>query len=417
MLLRRVDSFGGCLVGEHPSSKIRSNVSNHRFIHDASPSESMVDASVVLLTHYLPLYQVRVFQEIAKRVRQFKVLLSTPIEPNRQFEIDWGGLDVSVQKSVMFRRRWRHDTGFQDEHFVHFPYDTLAVLRRVRPDVVMSHELGARSLVAGLHRVLGRRNRLILMTYMSEHTELGRGSLRKLARKRLLGCADAVTYNGPSCKQYVRQLGVAEDRLFHLPYAADDRTFGACDPARDESAVRERLICVGQLSERKGVLPMLLQLAAYCQQRPARNIHLTLVGQGPLRDSLLEVSLPQNLRLEIIPQLAPAELSAMYRNYGAAIHPTLADEWLMVVNESMHTGLVMIGSCYAQAVETIVRDGENGWSFDPLKTGDLAEKLDAYFLASNDAIAKMREVAMNSVADRTPEFAASGAVSAIRSVI
>lgn len=395
------------------AGKVVSSQLDETSLGDSEP----VSASVVLLTHYLPLYQVRVFRELAKRVRGFKVLLSTPIEPNRCFELDWGGLDVSVQKNWMFRRRWKHETGFNDEHYLHVPYDTLQLLSKLKPDVVLSHELGVRSMVASLYRRLHPRSRLVLMTYMSEHTERGRGKLRTWMRRRLLKSADAVTYNGPSCRRYLQQQHVSDQRLFPMPYAADDETFVPPNTLRDEAAVRGRLICVGQLNERKGVLPMLRQLTEYCRSRRQRKLHITFVGQGPLRDSLLNVSRPDNLSIEIIPNLAPKDLALAYQSHGAAIHPTLADEWLMVVNESLHTGLIMIGSRYAQAVETVVRDGENGYIFDPLVGEDIAEKLDQYFSLGNEQIVAMRRAAINSIIHRTPAWAADGAVRAIKSVL
>ena len=200
----------------------------------------MIDARVVFLTHYIPLYQVRVLQAIAAQVRDFQVLLSTPMEPNRDFQPDWSGLNVTVQNSWTFRRRWRHrNGGFDDQLYVHVPYDTSARLRSLKPDVVMSLELGARS--AGAARYCRRHpeTKLVLCTYMSQRTEQGRGFLRRGLRKKLLRSADAITYNGPSCQNYLKEFGVESDRMFHLPYAADDRTVydGPIDRTEDDCPI------------------------------------------------------------------------------------------------------------------------------------------------------------------------------------
>lgn len=377
----------------------------------------MIDARVVLLTHYIPLYQVRVLQEIAKRVRDFHVLLSTPLEPNRDFEPDWGGLDCRVQKNITLRRRWvDRGSGFQDPLYVHLPYDTLAQLRRLKPDVVLSLELGARSMAAAAYRKVHRRSRLVLCTYMSEHTEQSRGWPRRMIRKPLLRAADAVTYNGPSCKSYLRSCGLSDQRLFHLPYAADDRTMYRGPVHRDETAVRHRFLSVGQLSERKGLLRLVEQLSRYAVEHPQRRIELLLAGEGPLREAIASVSRPANFLLEM-PGNVPAEtLGNRMAAGGVAILPTLADEWLLVVNEAMQAGLPVIGSCYAQAVDTLVEQGINGWQYDPLLPASLDAVLDQYFQADDARIAAMRVAARQSVANRTPAWAADGAIAAIRSV-
>lgn len=375
-------------------------------------------ARVVFLTHYISLYQVRVLQSIAKSVRDFRVLLSTPIEPNRDFTPDWSGLDVTVQDAWTVRRRWRHrDGGFEDPLFVHFPYDTGRRLRDLKPDVVMSLELGARSAGAASYCRRNAEAKLILCTYMSQRTEQDRGWMRSLLRKRLIRHADAVTYNGPSCRQYLVDLGVAEDRLFHLPYAADDRTVHRGPVERDDDDTRGRLLVVGQLSDRKGVLPFAQQLSEYCNRHPHRQIELLFAGDGPLREPIANLSVPPNLQLKLLGNLPPDELLVWQLRCGALIAPTLADEWMLVVNEALQSGLPVIGSIHSQAVETLVKTSHNGWTYDPAQRGSLDVALDKYFDVSTESLADMRHQARQSVIERTPQWAAAGAVEAIASVL
>lgn len=412
-------------------------------IGDGSP----LDAKVVFLTHYIPLYQVRVLQEITKRIRDFQILLSTPIEPNRNFRLDWSGLNVEVQKTVTLRRRWRHaKAGFDDQLFVHVPYDTLKQLKRIRPDVVVSHELGARSLAAARYcRRSGAR--LVLATFMSEHTEQGRGRLRNWARRRLIRSADAITYNGPSCREVLLSLGAKEEQLFHLPYAADDRTTSRETRRPPESEVRRRLLCIGQLSQRKGVLPLVRQASDFCA---ANNeaLEITFVGDGPCRSELETLasggstdehgSIDSRLKIHLLGNRPAAELPELMRDHGAIVAPTLADEWLLVTNEGMHAGMPIIGSIYAQSVTTLIKNGRNGWQYDPLSHGvsnmepnscesgssaspqttlDLSGALRGYLAADNKTIAEMRENARHDIQDYTPARSANGAIAAIQSAL
>lgn len=387
-----------------------------------STSLPSISTRVVFLTHYIPLYQVRVFQEITKSIPDFKILLSTPIEPNRDFRPDWSGLDVEVQKTFMLRRRWKHrSAGFSDPLYIHVPYDTTSRLKSISPDVVVSHELGARSIAASRYcRQSGAK--LVLATFMSEHTEQDRGWLRSRVRKRLIRSADAITYNGPSCRDYLLSMGAAKEKLFLLPYAADDRNRLAELPTRDEQAIRHRLICVGQLSERKGVLRMINQLSDYCKAEN-RSIELTLVGDGPLRQQISEAPHDERLTVNLLGNQPARDLPALMQQNGAAIAPTLADEWLLVVDEAMHAGIPVIGSIYAQAVTTLVQEGQNGWSYNPLHSKDdtesrtLSDALNQYFRCDERTIQSMRRSARESVASRTPGRSADGAIAAIKSAL
>ena len=392
---------------------------------------SIVDARVVFLTHYIPLYQVRVLQELTKSIREFKILLSTPIEPNRDFRPDWSGLDVEVQKNITLRRRWKHrGAGFDDPLFVHVPYDTGSRLKSLSPDVVFSHELGARSLAAARYcRRSGAK--LVLATFMSEHTEQGRGWLRSRVRRRLISQADAITYNGPSCRDYLLSLGADEDRLFYLPYAADDRNVLKEIPLRDESKVRNRLLCIGQLSDRKGVLRLVQQASEFCRNEN-RSLEISFVGDGPLRQAMETIAsgrsfedqpaLDSRLKINVLGNQPAGRLPELMLEHGAIVAPTLADEWLLVVNEGMHAGMPVIGSVYAQAVTTMVRDDETGWQYDPLASSaqdwkSLTQAFKVYFESSDEKIVLMRKNARTTAACYTPRRSADGAVDSIRSVL
>lgn len=310
----------------------------------------------------------------------------------------------------------------------------------MQPDVVVSHELGARSFCAA--RYCKRSGaKLVLATFMSEHTEQGRGGLRHRLRRYLINQADALTYNGPSCRRYLLSLGAREEQLFHWPYAADDRHFQGAGFQQTASVPalppRNRLLCIGQLTQRKGVMPMLRQINRFIQST-GRAIELTLVGNGPLRDELNNLSqhestrsfpqsLDANFRLNVLGNRPAESLPALMRQHGALIAPTLADEWLLVVNEAMHIGLPVIGSVYAQAVTTLIDHGRNGWQYDPLIDSEVNAKvagappLDRVlreFLELDDlGYGDLQAEARTTVAHLTPHYSAAGIGAAIAATL
>ena len=100
---------------------------------------------------------------------------STTVEPNRSWQPDVGSLDVRVQRTWTLRRSWKHPSGFVDPKYVHIPWDTLPLLRRLRPDVVIS---GRAWVPLALRRHLLQQlaaNEARAVGFFSERTELGRG--------------------------------------------------------------------------------------------------------------------------------------------------------------------------------------------------------------------------------------------------
>jgi hypothetical protein len=111
---------------------------------------------IALLTNFIPSYRIPVFQEIAGRVASFRVFASTLLEANRHWAVDFGRLEVVVQRNVTLRRTWRHPSGFEETVYLHFPWDTLWQSLRYRPDAVVSGEFGFRTLNAVMYKLLSR---------------------------------------------------------------------------------------------------------------------------------------------------------------------------------------------------------------------------------------------------------------------
>lgn len=370
---------------------------------------------VALLTNFIPPYRRPLYEQIARRVGELRVFVSVASESNRQWQPDWGALDVIVQRTFSRKRTWRHPQGFEDVTYVHFPYDTLWQLWRYRPAVVLSAELGLRSLQAALYRRLMPRSRLILWATLSEHSERGRGRLRTLLRRWLLRQADGVVVNGNSGRNYVRGFGVNEQQIYIAPY-----TF-AVDQLLDLPVTRpvdcaHRLLYVGQLIPRKGVDVLLGALARWGAAHPGERVELQLAGDGEQRAQLEALPLPANVLVEFLGNRDYTQLKAVYASTGILAFPTLADEWGLVVNEAMAAGLPVLGSLYGQSVEELVTEGETGWTFRP----DFPEEIDTALgraLATPPAeLDRMRAAARERAARVTPQSVAASICSGIEHV-
>ena len=169
-------------------------------LRDRGPARTRV----VLLTNFIPPYRLPLLEALATRVLSLTVLVSTRMERNRSWRPETGHLDVRVQRTLSFRRTSWHPAGFSDATYVHVPVDTWRQLRALRPDVVVSAELGFRSLASALYCLGRRRPKLIIWATLSERTEEGRGITRRLLRRWLLRRADGVVVNGASGMRYVR---------------------------------------------------------------------------------------------------------------------------------------------------------------------------------------------------------------------
>jgi glycosyltransferase involved in cell wall biosynthesis len=368
------------------------------------------DAKVVLLTNFIAPYRIPMLEAVADRVGKLSVWVSTLMETNRPWRPEWGRLRVEVQRSLAFEQLGRHPHGYTERQIVHLPYDTLPRLRREGPDIVVSAELGARTVQAALY-CAASSTPLVIWATVSESSEKGRGRARRLLRRTLLPRADAVLVNGRSGARYVRALGAPADRVVTVPQTSALAGVAAGDSVRREA---RRLLFVGQLIERKGIVPLLVALGRWGRRHPAEQVTLELVGDGPEAARVARVPLPANVTVRCRGTVPYEQVARAYARAGLFVFPTLADEWGLVVNEAMAAGLPVLGSVFSQAVEELVRDGVNGWVFRPNDPAALDAALDRSLAVEASELTRMGAAARAAVRPLTPELAADRLVQGLR---
>jgi glycosyltransferase involved in cell wall biosynthesis len=365
-----------------------------------------LDAHVALLTNFVPPYQLPVFEKLAQRVRKLSVLISTPMEKNRSWNADWGTLDVAVQRTITWHRRWRFEGGaFSEIGFVHVPWDTIFRLSSLAPDVIISAELGPRSILSTCYKAFAKRTRLVFALGLSEHTESERGRARTFVRRRLLPYGESVLVNGRSGARYLQALGVEPSRIFRTPYTASPVFFEEGSDHRPAEIAR-RLFYPGRLIESKGLLPFLRVLRKWGEAHPHRAVDFDIVGEGALSTAIAEFRVPPNVRVHLSGKVEYHQLPAEYRARGILVIPTLYDEWALVVNEALASGMPVLGSRYSQAVQDLCVDGVNGWTFRPDIGHEMEQALDAALTASDGQLNLMRRAARDSISGVTADATA-----------
>ena len=358
----------------------------------------------VVLCNYLRKHHALVFQQVAKRVKKLTILLSTEMEPDRNWAADWGELDVRVQSNWMYTARWKHPNGFDEQNFIHIPVDTVKQLRQLKPDIVFSYEMGMRTALSGVFRMMRRSVPLVMVGNMADHIENERGFLRRSMRKFVRSRVDFATYNGPGCKRYLESLGFGDEQLFHFPYCIDPEKVFKGEKTFHKDGHRNLLYC-GALSSRKGIVPFTQSLADAVVETGMTSATLSIAGGGELADEVLQLA-NDRLEIEMLGSCNPSQLSNAYCEADICVFPTLGDEWGLVPIEAMASGVPVLGSTLAQSIEAKLSDGLNGWSFDPLKKQSMDDAIRRSLATSHDDLVWMSQAARQAAADCSAQVSA-----------
>ena len=315
---------------------------------------------VTLLTNFVPPYRLPVYQELATRVRELKLLVTCKSEPNRKWPVKWENLDIKMLRSVVVSRVYAHGLGFRETGFLHIPLTLLPELLWLNPDLVISGELGLRSIQAAIYcAVTGKR--LILWVAGTHHSDSCRGWVRRMARKWVLGRADAILAYSRAAGKHACSMGAVPSKVTVQPLPVDNAFFRS-DSYRDDEA-RYRFLYSGRLVPLKGLREFIGALAAEANDRPNQHIEMWFAGDGPERASLERIPHPSNLRLSFFGEVPYERMPWFYAQCGIFAMPSQSDVWGLVVNEAMAAGLPVLGSHYAEAINDLVEDGANGWTF------------------------------------------------------
>lgn len=159
-------------------------------------------------------------------------------------------------------------------------------------------------------------------------------------------------------QQYKHEFG--RDRSYkNVPYYSDlDRFANASGGSKRGSTRRAFLFC-GSLSMRKGV--DLVARAFVRLAREVSDVHLFVVGDGELRESMRRTLEPVHERVEFTGFTPWEQLPAVYAGADVLCVPSRYDGWGLVVPEGLAAGLPVIGSDRMGAALDLIKDGVNGW--------------------------------------------------------
>ena len=260
-----------------------------------------------------------------------------------------------------------------------------SVLRQRRPAVVHTRNLGTvdmqwvAALAAVPHRVHGEHG-----WELDDPQGLSRRSLR--IRR---ACRPVVHRYVPMSRDIARWLerdvGVPSGRIRQLYSGVDVERFAPAparppmDPARsaaDGAATPGlRVGTIGRLDPVKNQAALLEAFARLRQQR--RDLHLTVVGDGPLRRRLQSLAGSLGIADEVTFTGARGDTPELLRNMDVFVLPSVNEGISNTILEAMATGLPVVAARVGGNPE-LVLDGISGRLYDPVGPDALWQALLPY---------------------------------------
>ena len=342
---------------------------------------------VALLTNIPAPYRLEFFRLLGER-HELRVFFDRLSEPNRSWlttrELPFR---YALLKSYMVPyERMPTNSAVGEKRFRQLPYDLLFALRRFRPEIIISAELGFRTIQASLYAAT-HKIPLIIWWEGTQHTEAWAGRCRKLLRRCLVRRGHRYWSNGDESSKLLQSYGAARHRIDNGMTGTDTRrlwketqtAMKTRDRFRSELGVSGTVfLYASRLVRPKGLFEYLKALE--CVRAATRSsVSAVFVGDGPERPSLerWKQSHP-DINVSILGFQQPSQLPAIYAACDVFVLPTLDDNWSLASLEAATVGMPQILSIYNGGSVDLLSYGAPGICIDPYDTHTFASALKGY---------------------------------------
>jgi 1,2-diacylglycerol 3-alpha-glucosyltransferase len=272
------------------------------------------------------------------------------------------------------------------------------ILQNDRPEIVAVPGWSDRAVFAAMRWCLKNEVPLILMSESTAWDER-RVWWKEWIKRRVVGLCSAALVGGNPQADYMTQLAMPAERVFLGYDVVDNRYFEdkVAEVRSQKSEVRKKhglpenyFLASARFIEKKNLFTLLRAYAVYrerlslvtrSQRRSAAAAghsslwSLVLLGDGPLKSDLCrlisDLSLQHSVLLPGFKQYH--ELPVYYGLASAFVHASTTEQWGLVVNEAMASGLPVLVSDRCGCAADLVQQGCNGFTFDPCNVEQLAQ--------------------------------------------
>jgi glycosyltransferase involved in cell wall biosynthesis len=379
-----------------------------------------VTCKLVIVTEIIAPYRIPVLNALAQRPEiALEVVFLAETDPTLR---QWKVYNDEIKFHYHVLPSWRQRLG---KYNLLINRGLSSALSQFKPDVVLC---GGYNYLASWSAACWARAHRVPLLLWSESTAWDRRRgyrLVELMKTRFLALCAAFVVPGKSSLNYLKDLGIAEQRIFTAPNAVDTALFStlAETARRDESAVRGRhrlpsryFLYVGRLIKEKGVFE-LLEAYARLKAEIRANIGLVFAGTGAANRELVERAariVPG--AIQFVGFVHREHLPEVYALADGLIFPTYSDPWGLVVNEAMACSLPVVVTNVAGCALDLVRDGWNGFVVPPSKVSELTVAM-ASLAEDSERRMEMGIRGKERIAANSPAAWAKGIVEAVESVL
>lgn len=254
---------------------------------------------------------------------------------------------------------------------------------------------------------------------------------KEWVKSRLVKLCNAGFAGGTPHANYLAQLGLPREQIFlgydsvdndYFQRKADEARADASNLRREKNLPEKFFLASARFVGKKNLFNLLRAFARYRalakKSSPAEVWDLVLLGDGVLKQGIVsriaELGLEAHIHLPGFKQYH--ELPAYFGLAQAFVHASTTEQWGLVVNEAMASGLPVLVSNRCGCAMDLVAENANGFTFAPDSVDELAQLM-LKISAPGFPLASFGEQSRRLIANWGPERFAGGLSDAVATAL
>jgi len=290
---------------------------------------------------------------------------------------------IRTSSSASYAKHYRHvvlkgiEIPLETTRISHINSGMWSALKKANPDVVAINGIYPTMIIAAAW-ALAHQVPLTFLTDGWRHT-MPQSPYHRIVRPLIVNRCKSIICASEKGRRYFMEQGVDERRIFIAPIVP------SWDAPAQVPGFEQRpyhLLWCGRLNESPKNAGFLIDLAIAMHKR-IRDFRCRIVGDGPMRQELLERLSGNGVTFEYSENVRPEEMAKVFVTGRVLVLPSKLEAWGLVCNEAMQCGTPAVVSCYTGVADELVVNGKTGFVRD-LNVGEWVDTVE--YMAINPTV-------------------------------
>jgi glycosyltransferase involved in cell wall biosynthesis len=262
-------------------------------------------------------------------------------------------------------------------------------LDQINPDIIIAPSIVFYAGALGLRWAKARKRKFVMFDDAMPF-QVKRNAFVQFVKDLLIKQADAIWFPSEAYLKAYPHLVKPKINVFYGFNCIDNQKFGRFGLSNLDA---HNFICVARLVPIKNLNNLLTAWNAVEQKY--HDYTLTIIGDGPERERLLKTKADLNLvNVFFAGAIDNIALPEFFKKADALILPSWSETWGLVVNEAMAAGLPVLLSNKVNAAHNLLKNGINGFCFNPGDPAEIAAMMIKYICLDQS---EKKEMSVNSL--------------------